>query len=108
MADTIKTASQKTMSQQWEEATNLTGVTTASLLVVLVMSTAIGALVGLALSGLVAPGLLAVCAGALGAIAAGIVRNTLLVKAWGAIGVEDEGTPVAIVVKRRSPRSPAV
>ena len=98
MADTMKTTSQKTVSQQWEDATNLTGVTTASLLVVLVVSTTIGALVGLVLSESIAPGLLALCAGALGAIAAGIVRNTLLVKAWGAVGVADEGTPVALVV----------
>jgi hypothetical protein len=57
-----------------------------------------GTLVGLALSETIAPGLLALCAGALGAIVAGIVRNTLLVKAWGAVSVEDAGTPFAIVV----------
>ena len=98
MVYATKTTSKKTMSEQWEGATNLTGVTTASLLVVLVVSTAMGTLVGLALSETIAPGLLALCAGALGAIAAGIVRNTLLVKAWGAVSVEDAGTPFAIVV----------
>ena len=38
-------AKKKSISQQWEDATNLTGVTTASLLVVVVLSTVVGALV---------------------------------------------------------------
>ena len=70
----------------------------ASLLVVLVVATVVGALLGLALGGWLEAGPIAVIAGFLGTLAAGIVRNTLLVKAWGAIGVEDVGTPFTIVI----------
>jgi hypothetical protein len=57
-----------------------------------------GALVGLMLGGRLEPGLIAMIAGLCGAIAAGIIRNTLLIKAWGAVGVEDAGTPAAVMV----------
>ena len=87
----------KTISQQWEEAANLAGVRSASLLVVMLVATAIGALVGLLLGGWLEPVLLAVIAGFLGTITAGIVRNTLLIDAWGAAGVEDTGTPTVVV-----------
>jgi hypothetical protein len=87
----------KTISQQWEEAANLAGVPSASLLVVMLVATAIGALVGLLLGGWLEPVLLAVIAGFLGTITAGIVRNTLLIDAWGAAGVEDTGTPIVVV-----------
>ena len=87
----------KTISQQWEEAANLAGVRSASLLVVMLVATAIGALVGLLLGGWLEPVLLAVIAGFLGTITAGIVRNTLLIDAWGAAGVEDTGTPIVVV-----------
>lgn len=83
-------------SQTWEDTTP-PGVTTASLLVVLAVATALGALVGLALGGRVESGLLAMAAGFLGTVAAGIVRNTLLTRAWAAYGVEDEGTPTKVV-----------
>jgi hypothetical protein len=86
-----------TISQRWEEATNLSGITSASLLVVTLVSTIIGALVGLTLGGWLEPALLAVTAGFLGTIAAGVLRNTLLVAAWGAAGVEDTGTPIVVV-----------
>ena len=87
----------KTISQQGEEAANLAGVPSASLLVVMLVATAIGALVGLLLGGWLEPVLLAVIAGFLGTITAGIVRNTLLIDAWGAAGVEDTGTPIVVV-----------
>jgi hypothetical protein len=66
-------------------------VTTASLLVVLAISIVMGALVGLALGGRVEAGILAMAAGFLGTVAAGIVRNTLLVKTWGGYGVQGLG-----------------
>lgn len=87
----------KAISRQWEEATNLTGVNSASLLVVLLVSTVIGSLAGLSLGGWLAPVMLAVIAGFLGTIAAGIVRNTLLISAWGSAGMEDAGTPAIVV-----------
>lgn len=86
----------KTISQPWEEAANLAGVPSASLLVVM-LATAIGALVGLLLGGWLEPMLLAVIAGFFGTITAGIVRNTLLIDAWGVAGVEDTGTPTVVV-----------
>lgn len=86
-----------TISRRLEEATNLSGITSASLLVVTVVSTTIGALVGLSLGGWLEPALLAVTAGFLGTVAAGILRNTFLVAAWGAAGVEDTGTPIVVV-----------
>ena len=87
----------KTISQQWEEAANLAGVPSASLLVVMLVATAIGALVGLLLGGWLEPVLLALIAGFLGTITAGIVRNTLLIYVWGATGVEDAGTPIVAI-----------
>jgi hypothetical protein len=93
----VMTSTARTISRQWEATTNLTGVTSASLLVVLVVSTAIGALVGLAVGGSLEPLPLAVIAGFLGTVAAGIVRNTLLIDAWGAAGVEDAGTPMVVI-----------
>lgn len=76
----------------------LPGVTTASLLTVVLVSTLVGALTGMALHGAVAPVMVAIAAGLFGTIAAGIVRNTLLIRAWNAAGVEDLGTPVGVIV----------
>jgi len=73
------------------------GVTTASLLTVVLVSTLVGAFTGTALHGHVAPVIAAIAAGALGTSVAGIVRNTLLVKAWSAAGVEDLGSPVGVI-----------
>jgi len=67
-------------------------------MVVFVVSTVIGVMTGLALGGRMAPALLAIIAGFLGTVVAGIVRNTLLVHAWGSAGIEDVGTPVTIVI----------
>lgn len=87
-----------TGSKRWDDATSPAGITTASLLVVLVVATVVGTIVGLALGDSLAAGLVAVIAGFLGTIAAGFVRNTFLVKAWGAIGVKDVGTPFTVIV----------
>ena len=70
----------KTISTTWQDATNLSGVASASLVVVCIVSTGIGAITGLALGG-IAPTLLAIISGFLGTVLASIVRNTLLVHA---------------------------
>jgi len=87
-----------TVSRRWQEDVNLTGLTTASLLVVFLVSTGVGAFVGLALGGAVGAVLLAIVAGFAGTVIAGVVRNTLLVSAWGVAGIRDVGTPVVVVV----------
>jgi len=74
------------------------GVTTASLIVIMLVSVAIGALTGVLFDGLVSPVLVAVSGGFAGTIAAGIVRNQLLARAWTAAGVEDTGTPIQVVI----------
>jgi hypothetical protein len=80
-----------------EQSASLSGITTASLLVVTLISTAAGAITGLALEHVVSPVVLAVLAGLIGTLAAGLVRNTLLISAWGAAGIEDVGTPAVVV-----------
>ena len=74
------------------------GVTTASMLTVLLVSTAVGTVSGITLGGILPAVLMATLAGLLGAIAAGVVRNTVLIRAWEAAGVEDAGTPLAVIV----------
>lgn len=86
------------VSGRWQDSVNLAGVTTASLLVVFLASTSVGAFVGLALGGTVDAALSAILAGFVGTVAAGVIRNTLLVQAWGAAGIRDVGTPYAVVV----------
>lgn len=86
-----------TASKRWRDMTNLSGVTTASLLVVTLVATGTGALTGLFLGGLVEPVLVAVVAGLVGTVVAGIVRNTLLVDVWGVAGIEDVGTPTVVL-----------
>jgi hypothetical protein len=88
----------QTTSTQWQDATTSAGVTEASLLVVFLVSTAIGALSGLLLSGSLNPVVLAIVAGFLGTVTAGIARNTLLIHAWGLAGVEDVGTPIIVII----------
>jgi hypothetical protein len=73
------------------------GIISASLLVVVLVATLGGALTGLALSDAASPVALAVISGLIGTLAAGIIRNTLLITAWGAAGVEDVGTPAVVV-----------
>lgn len=87
-----------TVSRRWQEGVNLAGLTTASLLVVFLVSTGVGAFVGLALTDKVDAVLLAVLAGFAGTVVAGIVRNTILVRAWGVAGIRDVGTPTVVVV----------
>ena len=91
------TSTTRALSRQWGEATNLSGVTSASLLVVLLVATTTGGLAGLFLGGWLEPLPLALIAGFIGTVAAGIVRNTLLIDAWGAAGVEDAGTPIVVI-----------
>lgn len=86
------------VSARWKDATNLSGVTTASLLVVLLVATGIGTVTGLVLDSAVTPVVVALSAGFLGTVVAGIVRNTLLVRAWGIAGIEDTGTPLVVIV----------
>jgi hypothetical protein len=91
----------KTISTTGQDATNLSGVASASLVVVFIVSTGIGAITGLALGG-TAPTLLAIIAGSLGTVLASVVRNTLLVHAWGLRGIEDTGKPITERGKSRS------
>jgi hypothetical protein len=46
----------------------------------------------------VSPVVLALIAGFLGTVIAGIVRNTLLIRAWDVAGVKDAGTPLVVTV----------
>lgn len=88
-----------TMPQwHWQDGVNLSGLTTASLLVVFLVSTGVGAFTGLALGGSVDPLLLAIIAGFAGTVIAGVVRNTVLVHTWGVAGIRDVGTPIVVIV----------
>lgn len=84
--------------RRWQDDVNLSGLTTASLLVVFLVSTGVGTIVGLALGGSVDPLLLAIIAGFAGTVVAGIMRNTVLVRVWGVAGIRDVGTPIVVVV----------
>jgi hypothetical protein len=70
----------KTISTTWQDTTNLSGVASASLVVVFVVSTGIGAMTGLALGGQIAPALLAIIAGFLGTVVAGDVAAGCLLQ----------------------------
>ncbi|HXG79432.1 MAG TPA: hypothetical protein VNJ31_08865 [Methyloceanibacter sp.] len=80
------------------KGTTPAGVTTASLIVVLLVSVVIGALTGLLFDRLVNPLLVAIAAGLAGTVAAGVARNQLLARAWAAAGIEDTGTPIRVTV----------
>ncbi len=82
---------------KWDAGTGLSGVTTASLLVVTLVATGVGAATGLMLENVVEPLAIAVLAGLVGTLAAGLVRNTLLIRAWGAAGIEEVGTPALVI-----------
>ena len=88
----------RTISARWADATNLSGVTTASLLVVILVSTVVGAVAGLVLSEWLSVTLVAIMAGFLGTVVAAWLRNTLLVQVWETAGVEDTGTPTVVVI----------
>ena len=68
-------------------------MTTASLLIVLIAGTAVGAIVGLALGG----GIDALLAGFLGSTIAVLVRNFILARGAG-LGSDDSRTPVVVMV----------
>lgn len=88
----------ETLSTHWPERRRLPGVVTASLLTVVLVSTIVGGMAGMALHGAVSPVMATVLAGLLGTVIAGIVRNTLLVRAWSAAGIDDAGTPTSVLV----------
>lgn len=98
MESNATTAEPRRLQGRWQECVDIGGLMTASLLVVFLVSTAVGAFVGLALGGIVDPVWLAIIAGFAGTVVAGITRNTLLVNAWGAAGILDVGTPVVVVI----------
>jgi hypothetical protein len=81
----------------WESESYASGITSASVLVVTLVATAMGGLTGVALEGVAHPVAIAILAGLIGTVAAGLVRNTLLISAWGAVGIEDVGTPAVVV-----------
>jgi hypothetical protein len=85
---------------KWDAGTRLSGVTKASLLVITRVATGVGAATGLMLENVVEPLAIAVLAGLVGTLAAGLVRNTPLIRAWGAAGIEDVGTPALVLCNR--------
>lgn len=88
----------ETLTPTWAERTGAPGVTTASILTVMLVATLIGGLMGMVLHGAVAPIRATILGGLLGTVVAGIVRNTLLVRVWSAAGVEDVGTPISVII----------
>jgi hypothetical protein len=72
-------------------------MTSASLLVVLLVGTVVGALTGLFLGDAMNPDFLAILAGFLGAIISALVRNFLLVRVTG-VGPDDARTPGAVIL----------
>jgi len=72
-------------------------MTTASVLIVMIVATVVGGVIGMVLGGSVNVFLLAIAAGFLGVIAAAIVRNYILVRVAQS-GPDDSGIPAIIVV----------
>lgn len=72
-------------------------MTSASLLIVLIVGIIVGALTGLVLGSFVHGLLLAVLAGFLATIIAGIARNVIMVRGSGA-GPDDSRTPLLVIV----------
>jgi hypothetical protein len=72
-------------------------MTSASLLIVLVVGTVAGALTGLVLAGVVDGLLLTFIAGLLGTIIAAVARNMIMARGPGA-GPDDSKTPVLVIV----------
>jgi hypothetical protein len=72
-------------------------MTSASLLIVLIAGTVIGALTGLLLGGSLDALYLAIVAGFLGTIIAAVVRNYIFVRGSGA-GPDDSRTPMLVIV----------
>jgi hypothetical protein len=72
-------------------------MTSASLLIVIIVGTAVGALIGLAVGGGLDPLYLAIVAGFLGTIVGAIARNMIMVRGSGS-GPDDSRTPTLVVV----------
>jgi tellurite resistance protein TehA-like permease len=72
-------------------------MTSASLLIVLLVGTVVGALTGLVVGGAMGALYLAIVAGFLGAIIAAFVRNFIMTRASG-VGPNDLRTPVLVLV----------
>lgn len=72
-------------------------MTSASLLIVLIVGTVVGALIGLAIGGGLDPLYLAILAGFLGTIIGAIARNVIMVRGSGS-GPDDSRTPMLVVV----------
>ena len=72
-------------------------MTTASVLIVMIVATVVGGVIGMVLGGSVNVFVLAIAAGFLGVIAAAIVRNYILVRVAQS-GPDDSGIPAIIVV----------
>jgi hypothetical protein len=72
-------------------------MTSASLLIVLLVGTAVGALTGLAVGGSLGSLSLAIVAGFLGVIIGVVVRNLILARGAG-LGPDDSKTPIVVIV----------
>lgn len=72
-------------------------MTTASVLIVMIVATAVGGLIGMVLGGSLNVFLLAIAAGFLGVIAAAIARNYVLVSVARS-GPDDSGIPGVVIV----------
>jgi hypothetical protein len=72
-------------------------MTTASVLIVMIVATAVGGLIGMVLGGSLNVFLLAIAAGFLGVIAAAIARNYVLVRVAQS-GPDDSGIPGVVIV----------
>ena len=72
-------------------------MTTASVLIVMIVATVVGGVIGMVLGGTLNVFVLAIAAGFLGVIAAAIVRNYILVRVAQS-GPDDSGIPAIIIV----------
>ena len=72
-------------------------MTTASLLIVLLVGTVVGALTGLAVGGMVEGLYLAIIAGFLATIVAAVVRNKIMTRG-AKVGPDDSRTPTLVIV----------
>ena len=72
-------------------------MTTASVLIVMIVATVVGGVIGMVLGGTLNVFVLAITAGFLGVIAAAIVRNYILVRVAQS-GPDDSGIPAIIIV----------
>jgi hypothetical protein len=85
------------IDSDWKADATPPGVTTASLMAATLVSTLVGAVAGMAFGGTLSLPWLAIAAGLIGTLAAALVRNTVLIRAWEAAGVVDAGMPAAVV-----------